>query len=106
MVIQLTGCKSDDVSSSMKELCSLFTDKFCRFNLGEDVCFHYVHFKSNRLLRECYSFFYPRFPITLLVKDPNGIKLFVEAFWAILGTLVIFMFCSAKYIVQYFFLTL
>ena len=48
-------------------------------------------------------FFNPLFPITLHVKDPNGIKLFVEAFWAILGTLVIFMFCSAKYIVQYFF---
>ena len=39
------------------------------------------------------------------VKDPNGIKLFVEAFWAILGTLVIF-YVLFSYIVQYFFLTL
>ena len=49
------------------------------------------------------SCFYSPFPIALHVKDPNGIKLFDEAFWAILGTLVIFYVCFSKNIFLFFF---
>ena len=32
-------------------------------------------------------------PPSLSLKDPNGIKFFYKAFWAILGTLQLFIIC-------------